>query len=503
LVRPILFPRARKICHAVAAAALLASWPGASPAGMDAVLEASILRVKPAVVLISSEVAAEVSVTCGTGQTYQVQPDPLYETGSGFIIHPDGLIATNGHVVERFYEMNEAKLAKEFLETAVAAACGPALAMVPEGARKERLRAIAADPVNRDTVRLLKKLQVHLSTGKVYPADVKAYSPAIMAEAAPASRMAGAGGKPEPERSGRDVAILKIEETNLPSLRLASSISSLRLGEQVFILGYPGVVLNHEFLSRKSRLESSVTVGRISGFKIDVNDRRVIQTDAAITWGNSGGPAFNLEGDVIGVATFISTTLEGDQAIQGFNFLVPADSVREFCSQIGSSPSPVSRFMSEWTDGVSAYFAGEYRRSLRHLETAEQIMPGFPDIQRLRADAQMRVDKHPRFMRRGKTVGLGLGVVLAAAGVVVGVRAFTRNRPHAKVGSVRRIGPEEVRRRQETGADLTLLDVRHGDAFDRSPVQASGALRYDVDNPDTQALRVHIRPDGEVVVYCD
>ena len=70
---------------------LLGLWPAAVRAGEEAQLEASILRVKPAVVLISSEVGAEVSVNCGIGPVHQVTPAPLYETGSGFILHPDGL----------------------------------------------------------------------------------------------------------------------------------------------------------------------------------------------------------------------------------------------------------------------------------------------------------------------------------------------------------------------------------------------------------------------------
>ena len=491
------------VCCALASTLVFTLWAGASMASGDAQLEASILRVKPAVVLISSEVGAEVSVNCGTGPVHAVRPEPIYETGSGFILHPDGFVATNGHVVERFYEMNEQHLAQEFLTTAVAEACGPALAMVPEGARKERLRAIAADPANRGQIRLLKQLQVHLSTGKVYPASVKVYSPAIKPETASPNQTASEGGKPLAGRSGQDVAILKIDERDLPTLRLATNVSALKLGEQIFIIGYPGVVLNHDFLSRKSQLEASVTVGRVSGFKIDINDRRVIQTDAAITWGNSGGPAFNLKGEVIGVATFISTTLEGDQAVQGFNFLIPADSVQEFCGQIGLTPNPDTPLMMEWAEGVASYFRGEYRQSLAHLDNAERMMPGFPDIRRLRADAQMKIDKDPRFMQKGKSVGLGVGVALVGVLFIVGVRTFVRGRTQNSPAGVERIGSEEIRRRLETKTGAVLVDARHGANFDDSPVQAAGALRYDVDNPNAQALRVNVNPDGEVVVYCD
>ena len=473
-------------------------------AGEEVRLEKSILLVKPAVVLISSEIGATVAVNCGSGPVQHVHPDSIYETGSGFIIHPDGFIATNGHVVQRFYEMNESELTKEFLLKAVSEACGPALAMVPDGARKERLRAIAADPVNRGRVDLSKRLQVHLSTGTIYSAEVRAYSPAIKSEESrPASEKASAGRILEPERSGKDVALLKIEEHNLPTLRLAPSSANLKLGEQIFVIGYPGVVLNHDFLSRKSQLEASVTTGRVSGFKIDLTNRRVIQTDAAITWGNSGGPAFDLQGEVIGVATFISTTPEGDQAIQGFNFLIPVDSVREFAQQIGLVPTPDTPFMQAWSRAVGTYFDGEYRQSLEHASAALRIMPGFPDVERLRAEDQMRVDKDPRFMLRGKQFGLGLGVVAAVALLGMGARTMLRRRPPRAQRSVRRIDPEEIRRRLDVGSGVALVDARHGAAFEDSPMQAAGALRFDIDNPDIQSLRVRVNPDGEVVAYCD
>lgn len=503
-------PLAAKSTHRRTSAWLLSIWnvlaAAASPAFAgtgEVTLEASILRAKPGVVLISSEVGAELSLRCGAGPVRTVTPDPLYETGSGFIIHPNGYIATNGHVVARSYEMNERMLGEEFLETAAAEACGPALAGLPADQRTAQLRAILADPGNRMRIRLTKSLHVHLATGKIYPAEVLAYSPAID-PAAPRTGAKGAGGDMGPmDTAGKDVAILKIAETNLPTVRLAANSTELRLGEQIFILGYPGVVLHHDFLSRKSALEASLTVGRVSGFKLDITERRVIQTDAAISWGNSGGPAFNGRGEVIGAATFISTTLEGDQAIQGFNFLIPVETVHAYARQISLQPTADSPFTKAWEQAVARYFAGDYTGASRSVEEAEQIMPGFADLMRLRIDAGMRGDGQAGNL--GPGVGLWLSVGGGLALALLAVTAWRRGteRFRRKRGGVRRIEPTELRTRLDTGSAVTLVDARRTVATDRSALQPVGVIRYDREHTPLQTLQVQVAPGGEVVVYCD
>jgi S1-C subfamily serine protease len=154
------------------------------------------------------------------------------------------------------------------------------------------------------------------------PAVVKAYSPPIDPDALPKG-----GGVPAKGKQMLDAAIIKIEMTDLPTVDLAGRATHVHLGENLYIIGFPGAVLWHDFLSAESRAASSVTFGRVSGFKLDVNERWVIQTDASISWGNSGGPAFNRNGEVVGAATFITTSVEGDQAIQGFNFLIPVQTI--------------------------------------------------------------------------------------------------------------------------------------------------------------------------------
>jgi S1-C subfamily serine protease len=463
-------------------------------------LEQTILRAKPAVVLISSEVGARLSIACGAEPPRAVEPDPVYETGTGFIIHPDGYVATNGHVVERFYEMNERSLGREFAAQAAAAACGDSLAGLSGPARADRLRAIGERAL--DSLTLRKKLQVHLSTGAMYAAEVKAYSPALNPAAGAGRVVAGTGTGAAIERSGKDIALLKIEASDLPAVPLADRSAGLKVGEQIFIIGYPGVVLNHDFLSRKSRLEASVTVGRVSGFKIDLTDRRVIQTDAAITWGNSGGPAFNARGEVIGAATFISTTLEGDQAIQGFNFLIPVETVHEYAREVGLTPRGESAFTREWEYALQAFFRDEYRLALRHLDAADRLLAGLPDVQALRAEAQFASEKRSGLADRSWKIGGGLAVGLGASLLVLAARGAVTARLRRLRGRVRRLSPDEVRRQMETGSPAILVDARHGSNFDDSAVQVAGAARYDIERPKL-TFQLESGRTGEVIAYCD
>jgi hypothetical protein len=358
--------------------------PGAARAAemsleqQELIRAARIVQVLPGVVGILVNVGADVTVRCGPKDSYEVKPDPDTENGTGFIIHPDGWIATNGHVVKPVYKDDEEHITN-FLEQAAQAACGPGLKKLPEARRKPRMAAILKDPENRKGVKLTKKLDVYLPTGEGrqgFPAVVKAYSPPIDPDLLPKD-----GSKPTPPML--DAALIKIEATNLPTVRLAPSAgSAVALGQQLVIVGYPGVVVWHDFLSKKSRAEATVTFGRVSAFRLDVNERWILQTDAPISWGNSGGPAFNIRGEVVALATFISTSLEGDQAIQGFNFLIPIDSIHALVKQLGVTPSTDSPFTRAWDQAVEAFIAGRYAEVIAHAEEADKIVPGLIDVRR-------------------------------------------------------------------------------------------------------------------------
>lgn len=117
-----------------------------------------------------------------------------------------------------------------------------------------------------------------------------------------------------------DIALLKIEATGLKPVRIGKS-SSLAVGDQVVAIG-----------NALGELSFSLTVGYISGIDRDVNTdgtvMSMLQTDAAINSGNSGGPLFNARGEVIGINTakYSGTTSSG-ASIEGISFAIPMDDV--------------------------------------------------------------------------------------------------------------------------------------------------------------------------------
>ncbi|SDN95198.1 DegQ family serine endoprotease [Pseudomonas jinjuensis] len=118
-----------------------------------------------------------------------------------------------------------------------------------------------------------------------------------------------------------DVAVLKIEAKNLPTLKLGDS-DKLKVGEWVLAIGSP------------FGFDHSVTAGIVSAKGRSLpNENYVpfIQTDVAINPGNSGGPLLNLEGEVIGINSQIFTRSGG---FMGLSFAIPIDVALNVADQL-------------------------------------------------------------------------------------------------------------------------------------------------------------------------
>ncbi|WP_197919541.1 S1C family serine protease [Thiosulfatihalobacter marinus] len=118
-----------------------------------------------------------------------------------------------------------------------------------------------------------------------------------------------------------DIALLDIEGSNLPTVAFGSS-DAMRVGDEVIAMGNP------------FGLGGTVTTGIISAKDRNINAGpfdEFLQTDAAINRGNSGGPLFNNEGQVIGVNTAIFSP---DGASAGIGFAVPSDLVSKIVADL-------------------------------------------------------------------------------------------------------------------------------------------------------------------------
>ena len=124
-----------------------------------------------------------------------------------------------------------------------------------------------------------------------------------------------------------DVALLKIEAKDLPKVTIGDP-DKLKVGEWVVAIGKP------------FGLENTMTAGIVSAKGRDLPQENLvpfIQTDAAVNPGNSGGPLFNLKGEVIGINSLIYSTsgrFGGPAGYMGLSFAIPIDIAMNAANQI-------------------------------------------------------------------------------------------------------------------------------------------------------------------------
>ena len=136
--------------------------------------------------------------------------------------------------------------------------------------------------------------------------------------------------------AGNDLALLKIDATNLKPATFAQP-ETIRIGDQVIAIGY-ALALDGG---------PSVTSGIISALKRTIITESgalngLIQTDAAISSGNSGGPLVNLRGEVVGINTAVARS-DVNQAATNIGFSISVDEIVPVLEQLRSQASGVVR----------------------------------------------------------------------------------------------------------------------------------------------------------------
>ena len=154
--------------------------------------------------------------------------------------------------------------------------------------------------------------------------------------------------------STNDVALLKIEEdVKLQAVAVGSS-DVLNVGDQVVAIGNP-----------LGELTSTLTVGYVSAKERDVTTDgttiNMIQTDAAINSGNSGGPLFNSKGEVVGITTAkYSGSSSSGATIEGIGFAIPIDDVMPLVNDLMNYGYINSAYLGVMVKDVDASTASYY-----------------------------------------------------------------------------------------------------------------------------------------------
>jgi hypothetical protein len=223
---------------------------------------------------------------------------------------------------------------------------------------------------------------------------------------------------------------MKLEQKNLPTLPLGDD-APLRPGDRLYVLGYPGAATFHPLISKESITEPSFTAGTMSARKVSTGGFEVLQTDAAVTHGNSGGPVFDEHGKVVGIATFGSIS-QGNTELAGFNFIMPATLIKQFVDRSGAHPKE-SLFSTLYQKGLDQETGGKAKLALATFTQINQMAPGHPYVQQHIANDQSLIasGKGGSSDRSSKTV-VYVAIAAAAALLLLGTVLMMR-RKGAKV----------------------------------------------------------------------
>ncbi|HET7809803.1 MAG TPA: DegQ family serine endoprotease [Steroidobacteraceae bacterium] len=163
-----------------------------------------------------------------------------------------------------------------------------------------------------------------------------------------------------------DVAVIKIDGKNLPVVKIGDP-SRLRPGEWVLAIGSP------------FSFENSVTAGIVSatGRSMPGEDGLVpfIQTDVAVNPGNSGGPLFNLNGEVVGINSQIYSRSGG---YMGISFAIPIDVAQNVRTQLVSTGKVTRGRIGVQIQEVNAQFADSFGLDRPRGALVTQVIDGGP-----------------------------------------------------------------------------------------------------------------------------
>jgi len=310
--------------------------------------------------------------------------------GTGFFITPDGYMVTNAHVVlgdedELKHYFAQEGLAREAIEFT-----------------DEFEAQLARDGywMSDDEWYMIANAYYDLMTYSMVIENLTTSHYCYMGNVQPGADISTKGIRLDLRKVGipsssKDVAVLKVDGNNYPTVPLGDD-STLRTGDQIYAMGYPAIAtLSGAVEAPQAMQEPTLTQGIVSAKKQLFDGGNIIQHDAAIHGGNSGGPLFNAYGEVVGVNTFSLIDASTGGSTVGMYLSVPISTVKTYLNELNITPSE-SKFTSDFRKALDAYNNGDFKTALDLLHGINDTNPGYPVVQELLADARVGYDANPQ-----------------------------------------------------------------------------------------------------------
>jgi len=342
--------------------------------------EELVSLTRPSVVRIAQKVQGEINlppfsldldkltINPGGGAAKKIKVDD-YLTGSGFIVSEDGYILTNSHVISK------EEIKQQYIADAATAAIMDA-SLWYLGSNNDLNDSAKMDDYAKKITDYLSKNGTFDLQNKVVVLDPSSKSEKIEDLIAGGFPVSVISVNDNFMQDGWDMALIKIDQHNLPALPLGDA-ASIKRGETIGVFGFPTAAE----LNGKNLLESTFSQGVVSAIKDSENkDFSIIQTDAKISDGSSGSPLLDENGEVIGMITYQTNKANGSSG-DNFAFAIPIDVVQAGVKKFDVNNTNIqlapSQYYTQFSNGLELLHQARCKKALAAFGNVKNVNDKF------------------------------------------------------------------------------------------------------------------------------
>jgi hypothetical protein len=221
-----------------------------------------------------------------------------------------------------------------------------------------------------------------------------------------------------------DVALLKIAGSNYPVVQLGE-VSSLTQGSEITVLGFPANADDNTLTDDES-LSATATGGMVSAMRTAKGgDYKLVQSDIQIGHGNSGGPAFDNEGRVFGVATYILPA--ADSAETSLSYIRDIQDIKDLADKNKYGVLTKSDVQQKWEQALNDYYNGHFVRAKEEFREVGRLYPAHSMVDKFMNLASTKIAAGQEAKDPKVLVSVVLGIIMTIAGIVLTVLLIIRH----------------------------------------------------------------------------